>query len=118
MTVTSPATAGSMTHISVHEVAVLLDQGAALIDVREHQETATGSAPGARFIPLQQFSLEELPADRALVLMCRSGARSGAAAQALAEMGFTTYNVVGGMAAWAAAGYPVMAEDGRPGRVL
>jgi rhodanese-related sulfurtransferase len=41
-----------------------------------------------------------------------------AAAQALAQMGFTTYNVAGGMLAWAAAGLPVVAENGATGAVL
>ena len=118
MNTTSVASTGSLTQIPVTAVAELLDQGAALIDVREHQETAAGSAPRATFIPLQQFALDALPQGRPLVFICRSGSRSGAVARALADMGFTTYNVVGGMGAWAAAGYAVVAENGQPGRVL
>ncbi len=114
---TGTMSTGTMTPIPATQVPALLDQGAALIDVREHQETAAGSAPGAIFIPLQQFSLDALPTDRPLIFICRSGSRSGAAAHALAEMGFTTYNVVGGMGSWSAAGFPVVAEDGRPGMV-
>jgi rhodanese-related sulfurtransferase len=33
-------------------------------------------------------------------------------------MGFTTYNVSGGMAAWQAAGLPIVTDDGGPGTVL
>lgn len=108
-------TDGSVTQIRVTEVAPLVEAGALLIDVREHQETAAGKAPEVTCMPLQSFDVAELPSDVPLVLICRSGARSDAAAQALARMGFITYNVVGGMGAWAAAGLPVVAEDGTPG---
>lgn len=106
------------TLISPADARALIDAGALLIDVREHQETAAGHAPGATFMPLQSFTPQALPVDRTLVFICRSGARSMAAASALTELGFTTYNVTGGMGAWAAMGLPVIAEDGTPGRVI
>lgn len=109
---------GSITQISVSDVAALVDAGAAFIDVREHQETAAGSAPGVTFLPLQTFTVDQVPVGRALVLICRSGRRSDAVANALAGMGYETYNVVGGMQAWAAAGLPVLAENGTPGMVI
>lgn len=109
---------GSITQIGVADVEGLVQAGAAFIDVREHQETAAGSAPGVQFIPLQSFTVDQVPADRALVLICRSGRRSDAVANALAGMGYQTYNVVGGMQAWAAAGLPVVAENGTPGTVI
>lgn len=100
------------------DVADLVTQGAAFVDVREHQETTAGAAPGAEFMPLQSFDVDALPSDTPLIFICRSGGRSMAAANALAQMGYTTYNVQGGMSAWAAAGLPVVAENGAPGRVL
>ena len=103
------------TSISPTDVSVLVEAGAVLIDVREHQETAAGMAAEAVVMPLQSFDVQALPTDRPLILICRSGIRSMAAANALAGMGFTTYNVVGGMGAWAAAGLPVVAEDGSAG---
>lgn len=111
-------TAGSVTQIPVSEVAALVDAGAAFIDVREHQETAAGSAPGVLLMPMQAFRLDQVPADVPLVFICRSGRRSDAVAHALAEHGYTTYNVIGGMGAWAAAGLPVVAENGAPGMVI
>lgn len=104
--------------ISPAEVGSLVEAGGLLIDVREHQETAAGHAPGATLMPLQSFQPQHLPVDRELIVICRSGARSMAAARALAQMGFSTYNVTGGMGAWAAMGLPVVAEDGTPGRVI
>ena len=109
---------GSITQIPVTEVAALVDAGAAFIDVREHQETAAGQAPGVLLLPLQSLSLDQVPDGRPLVFICRSGRRSDAVAQALAQRGYTTYNVVGGMQAWAAAGLPVLAENGEPGIVI
>ena len=109
---------GSVTHIPVHEVAALVEAGAALIDVREHQETTMGVAPGALCMPTQAFNLDLLPADRPLLFICRSGSRSDAVATALAGMGYTTYNVLGGMLSWEAADLPILAENGRPGTVL
>lgn len=111
-------TTGTITQIGVADVAALVESGAAFIDVREHQETSAGSAPGVQFIPLQGFTLDQVPTGRPLVLICRSGRRSDAVANALAGMGYETYNVVGGMQAWAAAGLPVIAENGTPGMVL
>ncbi|MBI1351462.1 MAG: rhodanese-like domain-containing protein [Actinomycetales bacterium] len=109
---------GSLTQIRPAEVPPLVESGAVLIDVREHQEITAGHAPGAMMNPLQAFDLGKVPTDAPVILICRSGARSMAAANALANMGFTTYNVQGGMAAWQRDGLPVVADDGSQGMVL
>lgn len=109
---------GSVSQLPVFGVAALLDSGAAFIDVREPVETSTGKAPGVACMPMQSFALDDVPADVPLVIICRSGARSDSVAGALAGLGYTTYNVVGGMIAWEAAGLPVIAEDGSPGSVF
>jgi rhodanese-related sulfurtransferase len=111
-------TNGSLTQIPVSDVAGLVAAGAAFIDVREHQETSAGAAPGTTVLPLQSLTVDQIPTGVPLVFICRSGRRSDSVASALAGMGYTTYNVVGGMQAWAAAGLPVIAEDGTPGMVL
>jgi rhodanese-related sulfurtransferase len=67
---------------------------------------------------LGSFTLDSVPAGTPVVLICRSGRRSDAVAQALAQHGYTAYNVVGGMQAWQAAGLPVVAEDGTTGMVI
>lgn len=109
---------GSVTHVSVAEVSALVAEGSAFIDVREHHETAAGKAPGVLCMPMQSFNLDALPVADSLVFICRSGSRSDAVATALAGMGFTTFNVLGGMMAWQAAGMAVVAEDGRPGTIM
>jgi len=91
---------------------------AVLIDVREADEWQAGHAPQARFVPLSQLTLGAVPADRPVIAICRSGNRSGRATDALNAAGRSVRNLTGGMAAWVAAGLPVVTDDGRPGRVL
>lgn len=114
----TPSAVNAPINVSPTEVAALVEDGAALIDVREHQETTAGHAPGASFMPLQSFNPADLPTDRPLIFICRSGARSMAVVNAVSQMGLTTYNVVGGMGSWAGAGLPVVTEAGDAGRVL
>lgn len=101
------------------QAAALVRRGAVLLDVREPAEWAAGHAPQARHIPLGQLAgrLAEIPADRPVVTVCRSGARSARAAAMLARQGRPASNLAGGMQAWAAAGLPVVDGRGRAGRV-
>lgn len=98
----------------------LLGQGAILLDIREDAEWQAGHAPKARHIPLSRLSarLRDLPPNRTVVTVCRSGARSARAAVLLARDGREVVNLAGGMHAWARAGLPVVASGGRPGRVI
>ena len=91
----------------VHPAATyenILHGGAQLVDVRETDEVAAGTLPGAVNIPLSEFAdrYTELDSARPVVLLCRSGARSGQAAGFLAANGFhDVTNLQGGMLAWA-----------------
>ena len=88
----------------------LLGLGALAVDVREPDEYAAGHVSGARLIPLGTLSqhLADLPSDRDIVVVCRSGRRSGEAVRALQQAGFDkAVNLAGGMLAWRAAGMPV-----------
>jgi rhodanese-related sulfurtransferase len=85
-------------------------KGALLLDVREPREWNAGHARGATLIPLGQLSqrLAELPRDREIIAIGRSGNRSGAATGLLRRAGFTQVrNMAGGMNAWCRAGLPV-----------
>ena len=95
--------------IDVHEARRRQTAGALLLDVREDDEWATGHADGARHVPLGQIgaSEQDLPRDREILLICRSGRRSAQAAQLLLEAGHSAINVAGGMQAWTRAGLPV-----------
>lgn len=98
--------------VDVKQGIALQKQGALLIDVRTPGEFAQGHAPGARLIPLDQLQqrLGELKGakDQPIALICHSGNRSTVAQAILEKAGFSqTFNVAGGMVAWARAGLPV-----------
>jgi len=75
--------------------------------------------PGARHIPLSQISRRagELPKGRAVVTVCRSGARSARAAARSPATAARSPTLSGGMHAWARAGLPVVARGDGPGRM-
>ena len=105
--------------VSAARAAAMAADGAVLLDVREPHEWQAGHAPKARHIPLAQLSRRtgELPDGRAVITVCRSGARSARAAALLAGGGRQVSNLGGGMLAWARAGLPVVARGGGPGRI-
>ena len=80
-----------------------------LLDVREDDEFKAGHIPGAEWIPLGQLSsrLSELPKDKTIVAVCRSGNRSGQATELLRQNGFDAHNMQGGMNSWVQAGLDV-----------
>ncbi len=88
-------------------------QDVLLVDVREPREFKAGHIPGASLLPLRMLPQQgsELPRDRTLVLVCRSGRRSRLGAIILQDLGYSqVYNLNGGMLAWEAAGYPMAVE--------
>jgi len=94
--------------------AVSVPDDAWLLDVREDDEWAAGHAPGARHIPLRELGgrSAEVPQDEVIYVICRTGARSARAAQALAGAGWQAVNVAGGMQDWSAAGRPMVTDSG------
>jgi rhodanese-related sulfurtransferase len=91
-----------------------LPAGAYLLDVREDDEWAAGHAPEAVHVRLGDLGarVAEIPQDREVYVICRSGARSAYAAQALTGAGWTAVNVCDGMTGWAVAGMPIVSETG------
>jgi len=85
-----------------------------LLDVREPDEWEAGHAPGARHIPLGELGArsEEIPRDAEVYVICRSGARSARAAQALTGAGWQALNVADGMHGWQAAGRQMTTDSG------
>ena len=75
--------------------------GEFLLDVRNPQELAVESVPGAVNIPLPQLRsrLGELPRDREILVICRSGGRAYFATRILLQNGFKARNISGGMLA-------------------
>ena len=73
-----------------------------LIDVREVDEVKVGKIAGVIHIPLGllEFRMHELDKKTAYTMVCRSGGRSGRAAQFLESYGYQVSNMVGGMNDW------------------
>ncbi len=91
--------------------------GARVVDVRELEEwnAAMGRVPGSQHVPLGEIEDVSSAWDRAekLVIVCRSGGRSGRAATALLQGGFASVvSMRGGLLGWVEAGYPVETHGG------
>lgn len=95
------------------QAAPLVASGRALLlDVREPVEWAEARIPGAIHLPLGELParLDEIARDRKVILQCRSGNRSRAAAEILLAAGFADVaNLEGGIVRWAREGHPVEA---------
>ena len=98
----------SAPELTAAEVAAGGD-GPLLLDVREDWEREAGYIAGSLHIPLGELAgrLGELPTDRPIVVVCRSGVRSQMAADAMSDAGWDTANLTGGLLAWHAAGLPL-----------
>ena len=80
-----------------------------ILDVREPGEYAEGHIAGSTLIPLGQLAQRtaKLPHDRPIVVVCRSGNRSGVGQTVLERAGFeNVLNMRGGMIGWARSGLP------------
>lgn len=85
------------------------EEGWLLVDVREADELEGGRFPGARHVAMADLNqeAESIPRDHAVLFVCRTGARSGMAAEAFRMAGWDAYNLAGGIEAWEAAGLAV-----------
>jgi rhodanese-related sulfurtransferase len=84
-----------------------------LLDVRELDEWQAGHAPEALHIPMSELAgrLGDLPGDKDVYVICRSGGRSARVTAYLNGNGWDAVNVDGGMQSWHAAGKPLV-NDG------
>ena len=91
-----------------------------VLDVREQDEWDAGHIEGALHLPMSQLvdRVAELPADRRIVCVCRSGNRSARVTAWLIANGVDALNLDGGMQQWAVSGRPVVTASGGAGRVL
>jgi rhodanese-related sulfurtransferase len=73
-----------------------------LLDVREAWELDIAKVPGIVHIPMGEVPsrLAELDQSKEIVVLCRSGRRSGDVARFLQERGYRTVNLAGGILAW------------------
>jgi rhodanese-related sulfurtransferase len=94
--------------------AMLRDDGAQLIDVRESYEHEAGHIADDRHVEFDHLAseAEALDRDRPVVFYCRVGNRSAVAVEAFRAAGFDAYNLAGGLVAWVESGRPLEPEDG------
>lgn len=80
-----------------------------LLDVRQPEEFQNGHISGAYLIPLGDLAqrAHELPRDREIICVCRSGSRSGVATRQLQAAGYKAHNLKNGMLGWTSAGLPI-----------
>lgn len=87
---------------------------ALILDVRQPSEWQAGHIPSAQHIPLGELErrVAEVPTDRPVIAVCRSGARSEKATRLLIERGIDATNLRGGTRAWHETGLPLDPPDG------
>lgn len=96
------------TEIEVTELShTMANNNVLLVDVRNHDEVARGVIDGAMHIQLSLLPLEceKLSKADTVVFYCHSGIRSAHAADFAASKGTKAINLIGGVVAWAKAGY-------------
>ncbi len=111
MTTTKPQT------ISPQEARTNMDEGAALLDVREYPEWTQSHVAGATLIPLGDLKSEPQRGALApeVLTLCQSGKRATEAAQILNDANVARAIVVkGGLEEWKAAGLPTQKADDGP----
>ncbi|HTR89766.1 MAG TPA: molybdopterin-synthase adenylyltransferase MoeB [Solirubrobacteraceae bacterium] len=96
------------------EVKELIDEGVAIVDVRESEEFAAGHLPGAKHVPRSYLEtrIEGVVPDRStqIILYCQSGNRSAYGTRTLVEeMGYQhVRSMTGGITLWKDRGYEVV----------
>lgn len=103
-------------NLSVEQARSFLDK-VRVVDVREVPERtdALGHIEGSENVPLATVldAAKGWSTDETLLLVCRSGGRSGRATKALVDAGFANaFNMQGGMIAWNERGLPTVGAQG------
>ncbi len=107
----APAATQLPAEISVAQAAQAQKDGAFVLDVRQLEEWAQGHISGATLIPLEELPnrLSEVPRNREVVVVCRTGIRSAEGRDVLKSAGFTRVtSMAGGLTQWQAQGMPLV----------
>lgn len=97
---------------SLGALQLINHKNAFILDVREQGEFDAGHILNAKLIPLGKLRARmgelEKYRDRTIVVNCRGGNRSAAAAAVLSKQGFSqVFSLAGGIVAWQKANLPV-----------
>ena len=95
--------------ISVDEAYQMYQGGTFVLDVRTQEEWDEYHVPNTTLIPLDQLPnrLSEVPKDKEIVVICRSGNRSQQGRDILLQAGYNATSVTGGIKDWYAKGYDI-----------
>jgi rhodanese-related sulfurtransferase len=95
--------------VSVDSAYQMYQSGAFVLDVRTQAEWDEYHAPNTTLIPLDQLQarLSEVPKDREILVVCRSGNRSQQGRDILLAAGYNATSMTGGLKEWYAKGYPI-----------
>ena len=90
------------------------------LDVREQEEWDGGHMAGAVHIAMGELPsrFSEIPSDRKVICICRSGNRSGKVTAWLLNNGINAVNMTGGMLEWHKSGFPLETASGESGSVV
>lgn len=97
--------------VSDQEAVSMRDQGAFVLDVRQPEEWADFRMPDSTLIPLGELPgrLSEVPKDRKIIVVCRTGHRSAQGRDILLAAGYTQVtSLTGGLTQWRDQGYPTV----------
>lgn len=106
--------------VSVRAAYDAVNAGAYFLDVREQEEFDAGHAVGVTSIPISVIGqrLDEIPKDREIYVICRSGSRSASVTEALNSRGYSASNVFSGMLDWYGEDLPMESENGEKPTVI
>lgn len=104
--------ASAMINIDPQQAVRLMNNDAAVIDLRSADAYASGHIVNAKNIPFEQLAgsnkLEKLKS-KPVVTVCQQGITATKAINELQKLGFeSVYGIKGGMNAWTQAGFPVV----------
>jgi rhodanese-related sulfurtransferase len=100
--------------VNIARAAELRDAGAFVLDVREPFEWVEGHIPGSTLIPLAELPtrVTEVPKDKQILVVCRSGNRSQSGRDILLQAGFQNVTSMdGGVVQWGASGREIVVGE-------
>jgi rhodanese-related sulfurtransferase len=105
-----PANARLPLEVTVSDASQMRSKGAFILDVREQSEWNQFHIPGATLIPLGDLPnrLSDVPKDRDIVVVCRTGNRSATGRDILLKAGYPKVtSMAGGVSLWQTQGLPI-----------
>lgn len=106
----SSSSNGLANEVSTDEAYKMYQQSSTFtVDVRTQEEWDEYHAPNTTLIPLDQLQnrLSEVPKDKEILVVCRSGNRSQQGRDILLSSGYNATSMAGGLKEWYAKGYPI-----------